>query len=40
LKVHFKIILPSTPRFSKGTLSIRYHHQSLVCYTHSPSHVS
>jgi len=46
LRIHFNIILPSTPGFSKWPLYLRFPHQNLVCtiplrftrYIPRPSH--
>jgi len=33
-KIHFNIILPSTPRFSKWSLFFRFSHWNLLCTSH------
>jgi hypothetical protein len=43
LKMHFNIIFPSTPKFSKWTLSFRFPRQKPACilllsHTNRPSH--
>jgi hypothetical protein len=48
LKIHLNIIIPSTPRFPKRPLSLRFRHQNFVyasslphtCYMPHPSHSS
>jgi len=36
LRTHFNIILPSTPRFSKRSLSLSFPHENPVCIFLSP----
>jgi hypothetical protein len=40
LKINFNIIIPTTPTFSKWSLSLRSQNQRPLCTSSSPPHVS